>query len=424
MTKFIAYAYPGWHRSDFRPNVDEWALLDNFVPLFAGHDPLAEPLAGRYDDTDLVTAERQISDALAYGINGFTYFMFHTGTRFVLQQPVQAALRAATPTPFGVAATWCLRLPHQFLPIPQAYDQKGLSVAGAALGEAKADWGRFGGWTIQRLEDTFGAEAVASTSLAAIGPLLDSRQVGEVENVAGVAMQRTYRLNSDSLGRVFDAWIADLASHDNYIKFDRRPVLSVLNLPDFARVYGYEAFRLILALARQRVSSVLGVDPYLIGLVAAVDKANLALARRLPLDAVTGYGLLPEWDGPPAQQYDALVDRRVREWYRAQRELDVPFFPVVCSGWDATVRGCRVTDLQAVRGFPWRPVVVGATPELFGDFLDAAVDFNRHSRHDDVVFLHAWNEWTEGSAIEPNTRFGRQLVECVRARSRGSGQLS
>jgi len=400
--------------------LDEWELLDNFVPLFEGHERLAEPLGGRYDDANISTAERQIREAAEHGISAFTYFTFHTGTRFVLDQPAQSALQAASQGGFAVAATWCLRLPHQFLPIPQSYDQRGLSVAGAALDQLGEVWSRLEGWTIERLENTFGRGLVGATTMAGIAPLMGQGPAGEAAKVEGLAMQRTYRLNALAMAHFIDAWVDKFASQPNYMRFNGRPVLSVLNIPDFAKVYGLEGLRLILSLARRITTHALGVPPYVIGLVTAADDSNVALARGLPLDAVTGYGLLPEWDGPPVQHYAQLVERRVREWYRVQSQLDVPFFPVVCSGWDATVRGGRVSRLDAVRGFPWRPVVIGASPERFAHFLDAAIKFNRATKDDDIVFLHAWNEWTEGAAIEPNTKVGHELIEHVRRRAEGS----
>lgn len=342
----------------------------------------------------------------------------------MLDQPARVALTEAEGSAFSVASTWCLRLPHQFLPIPRSYDQKGLSVAGAELNETGRRANAFPAWSVEAVTQAFGADTLARTTLRGLASLLAVDRIDEVVSVKSMGMQRTYRLTASALVDFVDGWLRDFASHANYLRFEGRPVLSVLNLPDFVRVYGLEGFRLILALARSRVQAAIGTKPFVIGLLTATDEQNTALARRLPLDAVTGYGLLPEWDGPPVQLYDELIARRTREWFRVQKELDVPFYPVVCCGWDATVRGERIPHLTAVRGFPWRPVVTGVTPEQFDNFLEAALAFNRSSGHEDIVFLHAWNEWTEGASIEPSLRFGSEFLERVRARATGRSSVA
>jgi hypothetical protein len=129
--------------------------------------------------------------------------------------------------------------------------------------------------------------------------------------------------------------------------------------------------------------------------------------------------LLPNWLGEPQQEYRRLIEERVSDWERLQRGLRIPFYPVVCAGWDATVRGEFRRILQASDGYPYSPVVIGVTPELFGYFLDCALAFNRRWQpRENLVFLHAWNEWTEASVLEPSDRFGSSLLDEVRKRAK------
>jgi hypothetical protein len=97
---------------------------------------------------------------------------------------------------------------------------------------------------------------------------------------------------------------------------------------------------------------------------------------------------------------------------------------VVCSGWDASVRGRFAGTLRRADGYPHVPVVVGNDPALFGRFLDAALEFNARWHEDqNIVFLHAWNEWSECSAIEPSDRWGDELLAQVRARAGRGAEL-
>lgn len=194
--------------------------------------------------------------------------------------------------------------------------------------------------------------------------------------------------------------------------------MSILNLTDFVAEYGFFTFTAMLRYMRKVVFTYLGVDPYIVGVMGHADQINAHLANELPLDGATGYALLPDWEGPPVQEYRFLVEKRVSEWYALQETLQIPFFPVVCAGWDATVRGEHLPALSEATGFPWRPVVTGVTAEDFGYFLDCAIDFNRRTHpSQNIVFIHAWNEWTESSVVEPSDRFGTRFLEEIRKRS-------
>ena len=115
--QFIAYVYPGWHADPYRPDVDEWAILDRFQPYFDGHQRPAEPVGGRYDDTDPALAARQIEQARAAGITSFTYFLYWGAQGFVMDRPMELARDVASPVGHMVGGTWCVRLPHDRFPV-------------------------------------------------------------------------------------------------------------------------------------------------------------------------------------------------------------------------------------------------------------------------------------------------------------------
>jgi hypothetical protein len=223
----------------------------------------------------------------------------------------------------------------------------------------------------------------------------------------------TWRQYEEFLGE----WSNQLASKEA-LTIAGRPVCSILNLTDFSACYGVATFSLMLKHARRFLTGKIGREPYLLGLVGRIDDRNLLLANALPIDAVTGYGLLPNWLGAPVQDYADLIRQRVAEWHSFQGDLNIPFLPVVCAGWDASIRGRYRGVLTEQDGYPYSPVVTGASPELFGEFLDSAISFNRDWHPEtDVVFLHAWNEWTECSVLEPSVRDGDAYLAQVVKRS-------
>jgi hypothetical protein len=119
---YVAYVYAGWHRSPWRPHIDEWQLLDNFRSYYDGHDPFPRPVDGTYDDTRPETPARQIAVASHYGIDAFSYFLYSDTDRFIMAEGIDAAFAvAADNSTMALALTWCLRLPHHDLPMPAAF---------------------------------------------------------------------------------------------------------------------------------------------------------------------------------------------------------------------------------------------------------------------------------------------------------------
>jgi len=122
----MAYVYPGWHSSDWRPGINEWDLLDRFIPYFEGHEPLPRPENGPYDDSQPDTVKRQVKMAQEAGISGFNYFMYYGQDGFIMDRPFELALNEAKGKNFSIGATWCLRLPHNNFPIPEELDGIGM----------------------------------------------------------------------------------------------------------------------------------------------------------------------------------------------------------------------------------------------------------------------------------------------------------
>jgi hypothetical protein len=231
-------------------------------------------------------------------------------------------------------------------------------------------------------------------------------------------MARTTSLTWGEYTHFIKDWVHQYMSGQHYWKIEGRPVWALNNLADFVTRYGHITFAVMIRYACRIVQGQLGMPPYILGVIGEANPRNVRLANSLPLDGVTGYGLLPNWLGDPVQDYGRLIEERVKDWEELQRRLQVPFYPVVCTGWDASVRGTFRGELRAEYGYPYSPVVKGVTPQLFGYFVDCAVSFNRRWQpRENLVFLHAWNEWSESSVLEPNDKFGSEFLDEVRKRA-------
>lgn len=118
------------------------------------------------------------------------------------------------------------------------------------------------------------------------------------------------------------------------------------------------------------------------------------------------YKFAPELRGPedtPTRFPFDIVVGAVKKWWRATSEdSDLPFWPIIPSGWN---------DIP--RSFQYAKVIYGRTPEKFAEMCRAAREFcdstgNKH------VILAPINEWQEGSYLEPNEEFGFAFYDAIR----------
>jgi lipopolysaccharide biosynthesis protein len=75
-------------------------------------------------------------------------------------------------------------------------------------------------------------------------------------------------------------------------------------------------------------------------------------------------------------------------------------------GWDNTARRGKGAHIAH-----------GATPAKFRYWLRSAMlQAERHDPGaDHLIFVNAWNEWAEGTYLEPDVHFGRGYLEALRS---------
>lgn len=90
-------------------------------------------------------------------------------------------------------------------------------------------------------------------------------------------------------------------------------------------------------------------------------------------------------------------------WDHWATEFPASYFPHVSIGWDTNPRYKRFTG-----------VVKETSPRIFAAYLERAMDFSeRHNNSPKLITLNSWNEWTEGSYLEPDTLHGMGYLEAV-----------
>jgi lipopolysaccharide biosynthesis protein len=97
-------------------------------------------------------------------------------------------------------------------------------------------------------------------------------------------------------------------------------------------------------------------------------------------------------------QYAVIAQSYLDRTYSAAR-----VFKTVFPSWDNTARAKQ----RAL-------VVVNGVPENYEYWLAATIDIVKQSgRHDELIFINAWNEWAEGCHLEPDRWFGHEFLQAT-----------
>ena len=83
---------------------------------------------------------------------------------------------------------------------------------------------------------------------------------------------------------------------------------------------------------------------------------------------------------------------------------DKDVFNMMCLGWDNTARYKEKATIYH-----------GCTPAVFEEYLTKMLqqECMKHSEQKQFVFINAWNEWAEGTYLEPDTKYGHAYLEAV-----------
>ncbi len=89
--------------------------------------------------------------------------------------------------------------------------------------------------------------------------------------------------------------------------------------------------------------------------------------------------------------------------------------PPVSMGWDASPR-CMQSDKFEQKDYPWTPVFVGNRPSSFQQQLTEAKSFlDKYNPKHKILVLNSWNEWTEGSYLLPEKKYGDAYLKAIKA---------
>ena len=365
--RLIAFYLPQFHpipenNAWWGAGFTEWTNVAKARPLYGGHmQPRLPADLGFYDLRVPETREAQADMARAAGVEGFCYWHYWFGNgRRILERPFEEVLDTGRPD-FPFCLAW-----------------------------ANQSW--TGIWH---------------------------------GNPRSVLLEQTYPSREDEAAHF--AWALRAFEDPRYMRVDGKPIFVVFaphDLPqpaafldhwrELAHRAGLPGLYFVAITNRYKGGIARYGTPLLQPFDAVTplipqeyleDRPKTVLARTARRLRTRNFG--PKFAGatgnrfalPSRYQFRDVVDHALHDLPNDLRHL-----PCVLPGWDNTPR-------SGPRGV----VFEGATPELFGQYLQKAVDrVSARPQQQAIVFLKAWNEWAEGNYVEPDAAAGHAYLDAIR----------
>lgn len=136
------------------------------------------------------------------------------------------------------------------------------------------------------------------------------------------------------------------------------------------------------------------------GADALVEFPPHGIKQWTPAISVNGY-LNPHFVGQIRS-----TEQFIREKKYLYEHSSKKYFRGIMPSWDNTAR-------KAKNG---ATIFTGLTPDTFQQWLrDIMLESKKiHSKDEDIVFVNAWNEWAEGTHLEPDMKYGYANLKAVK----------
>ena len=364
-----SYYFGNYHSGDPRNEKNkgkgwsEWELVKAAKPRFPGHHQPNVPLWGYTDESDPEVMERKIAAAADHGVDAFIFDWYYYNDGPFLDRPIdEGFLKATNNARLKFAFMW-----------------------------ANHDW-----------------EEIQPYRKGTPRKLL----------YPGVVTPAAFE-------KICDHVIKDYFTRPNYWRIDGKPYFSFYDLTKLMENFGSVAATRA-ALDRFRAKAVAAGLPG-IHLNAVVwgqailpaEKTpadSVKLIKDLGFDSVTSYVWIHHV-GLPNQQtdYNYVRDAYFKYWDEAKTKFGVPYYPNVTMGWDPSPRADQ-GDVFDASGYPFTNTISGNTPERFKEALELTKQrLLARPANERILNINCWNEWTEGSYLEPDQVHGLSYLDAVKA---------
>jgi len=227
------------------------------------------------------------------------------------------------------------------------------------------------------------------------------------------------KLNRTEFENMIPHIINDYFKHPCYWKIDGKVVFSIYEVNTFINGFGNieKAADALKFFNKQTIAAGLkGIHLNLIDCQLQLHKNPSEVVKKLGAESVTSYIWVHRvgFKDFPATDYDFFSYHYFERWDKERDFFGVPYFPNVTMGWDPTPRMAPEAKHDG-SGYPNTPIIIGNTPEKFREALIKARDRARRlPLNRRIITINAWNEWGEGSYLEPDKKTGMSYLNVIR----------
>jgi hypothetical protein len=336
----------------------EWEVLKRGEPKFPGHEQPKRPAWGYLDEAEPRVFEQKIAAAHAAGINHFIFdWYWFDGKPFLERALEEGYLHAQNKANVRFCLMW-----------------------------ANQDW-----------VDCMPAKLRDKNRR----PLYKSNQsAADFEIITDYILSHYFHERS-------------------YFLVDGAPYFSIYMLKELIeKMGGVDITRAALGRFREKTRNA-GFPDLHINVMAAGTVGVPDLQRTLAafgVKSVTNYTWAHHYEFPsfPSAEYKDAMESAQAYWSKSSDAFGVPYQLDVSVGWDPSSRACQ-SDVYERGDYPYTSILRNNTPELFRKSLTQAKTYlERYPDQSRIITVNAWNEWTEGSHLEPDTVHGMGYLDAIR----------
>lgn len=371
------YYFPNYHPDSINvkwhgKGWTEWEVVKAAKPRFPGHEQPKVPSWGYFNEANPKWAAKEIDLAADNGITCFIYdWYWYSNTGQYLQEGLEKGfLKAPNRNRLQFAIMWAN---HDWLNIqPATYDNNRIKLT-----DGKVSW---------QLWDT----------------------------ISTYIVEKYFK-------------------QPNYWKIDGKPYFSIYEIVNFVNGLGgiAKAKKAIALLdAKAKNAGFPGVHFNIMSWMINDQSAKQIVGPDAPQSAkemieylgcqsVSTYTYIHHFNiskaGFPTVPYTKALEANKKYWNSFIKDYpNVLYTPNVSMGWDASPR-CMQSDIFGLKDYPWTPVLIGNTPEAFTKaLLDAKLFLDKYNPKHKILVINSWNEWTEGSYLLPEKKFGDAYLKAIK----------
>lgn len=360
-----AIYFPSWHEDDhysswYGEGWNEYRLMASNAEHFPGQHRI-QPAKdwGYFDESDPKWMARQIDQAAEFGVDVFIFDWYWYDGVQILQRPVEETLpKTSNREKIKYALMWANHSWIDFFPVKY---------------EGESNW------------------------------LFPARH------------------SARDFDRVMQHCIKHHFNQPNYWRVEGGLYFSMFIPEELIRqVGGAQQCKAMLDAAREKVRKAGLGEMHFAAFTAnnGNDERSIPSITEAGFDSLTSYNLNPmsardhRLPDKPFEEFDHLSERHEEFWDRMDSGL-LPYAPVVTVGWDTTPRWEKQVPWPPTKNaYPYSPVVINNTPEKFGHLVRRGLrQMEEAKKKPPFLLINAWNEWTEGSALLPQEKYGNGYLE-------------